>query len=1163
MKKLLTALVLVLAAAAVWFALSGDDRQTSERPAGPGPSPTAKVSAPADPAQPLELAADPVAGDASTRAVASVDTTKRFGDWEEGEELWIEGRVIFPSGAPADDTLRVVALNKDLTPRELYGTFGVFQRLDHADVAKSLVAVEKVGADGRFRIPFPKSATTGWLALEGRFLYMNAAEKVDLSQGSTALAPALGGVVYGKVTVPAGSDASTVLGEEHAELGRDRTAISVSADMANGWTFSRSIEIDEDGGFEFRAVRAGETHELSIDPDDFAKFVEQGVELAPGEERLIDVALLLGGTVRGRVVDEAHEPVEDADVAAIDGFVFGFPTGTSARTKSGPGGTFELKGIAAGDTKLIASIDGYVASDLLDFDIAEGSVHDGIELVLGSGAAIAGTVRYPDGTPAAEAIVRVEFDPEAMLGPAAMNATRGARSRATTDENGRFHASGLGKGPFEVTAYALSQDDSDEPRWSARKRPVAPDTEGLELLVQRPTAIRGRVVERDGTPVTAFTIEATQKGAAASMRVARGGSDEGLAEGEEWPAEKLERHFEDEDGRFVLPAIASGPWRLEARAEHYAPSAPYELTLPLEASDVTIELHPAATVIGTVVDPNGEPVAGAKVTLMVQGERSMAQLTGELKLPETTSEADGAFELNGLGSGSQALVASHPDFAQGEPFNVELTPGATVTDVALTLRNGGRITGMVYAADGEPLAGGQIIAQQPATFSSHMRRTAADGTFEIDRVAPGDWTVTAILNEGALNGGADGEPADFLENIKFAMVHVEDREETHVILGAPPADPVRVHGVVKHDKRPLASGILSFVLDGAKGFDAMKIASIKSDGTYSVELNEPGRYMVSAQIIGETTFQQQTIEFTREIPKADDHTLDLELPLGRISGRVTGSDGEALVGVRVTLMIEGGMSTRTMMGGQYAEVTTADDGYYDFNFLRPASYTVAAGGATFGGAFGMTSSNGRQIHDGVRLTGGDHQSGIDFRLSEAGDIAGVVLDPAGKPVAGAAIFVRDEGGRLLERFSMIESDPSGKFEYAGVAEGEYTVIARSGELASAETHRVRVSPGRTASTKISMDPGTMLLVTVIDSQGDDVEASVSVLDEDGREMAGMLGYTQMMARMTEGFKSDQQRIGPLPAGSYTVLVSAEDGRTAKKSTTLDGRDERKLKIRLR
>jgi hypothetical protein len=47
-----------------------------------------------------------------------------------------------------------------------------------------------------------------------------------------------------------------------------------------------------------------------------------------------------------------------------------------------------------------------------------------------------------------------------------------------------------------------------------------------------------------------------------------------------------------------------------------------------------------------------------------------------------------------------------------------------------------------------------------------------------------------------------------------------------------------------------------------------------------------------------------------------------------------------------------------------------------------------------------------------------------------------------------------------------------------------------------------------------------------------------------------------------GISSDEQRVGPLAPGKYRLEATSEDGRSAKKSVTLEGQGERRIRLRL-
>jgi hypothetical protein len=633
------------------------------------------------------------------------------------------------------------------------------------------------------------------------------------------------------------------------------------------------------------------------------------------------------------------------------------------------------------------------------------------------------------------------------------------------------------------------------------------------------------------------------------------------------PGQTREESFRDEGGAFVVRDLDAGPWEVSANADGFGPGTPLQATLPrTEVEPLVLILAPAASVAGTVLDPSGTPVAGAKVTPHVDTAQRFQRLRGDSKPPETTSLEDGTFLLGGLGAGTSSIAAAREGFAASEPVSVELRAGEKTTGVVLRLRKGAVVTGEVYGPDGEPARGVRVLAQAPGGLDMAVRQANGQGSFRFEGLSPGAWTITALLEEREIDPGAEAADttAAFLENMRFTMVELEDGEEEHVVLGAPPKDPVVVRGLVRHGKEPVTHGLLSFFAEGGGGLEALKMAPLGADGRYEAKLNEPGDYVVSVQVTGASgAFQQHNIEFRETIPEGDEHTLDLALPLGGVEGRVRGADKKPLSGARVTLVTDGGIELGSLMGGQYSEATTDESGHYSFAYLRPGTYAVAAGGALFGGAFGTEGNAGRVIRANLEVAEGRTLSGVDFELTEPGDIDGRVVDGAGVGVKDAVIFVRDASGRLLDRFSMIASGPDGSFRYAGVAEGEYLVSARGKGLASLESAPVRVLRGERSSVELALFPGTKLVIEVVGSEGEALEARVSVTDAQGREMQGMLGWAEMAASLSEGFDGSKQTVGPLPPGSYTVTAVTLDGKRTSKPVNLDGQPERRLRLRAR
>ena len=1154
---LLSVLALAAGAGIWWLQGHGPSRGTAQ--------PSAQTAPAAHEGQPVELSA-PTDRAESAAPAASLSAPEAAGQDRRAVEHAVadralQGRVHVPAHAPADSTVRVLALSKSLGMEEIYGKEGVLAKLtEHENFAKgeqpaTVLASAPVDPAGAFELRVPGDPKVVWLAIDGRFLYSSSPARVDLEANpAPELTAKLGGCIQGRVQLPRGTQADpAVLRELEIELNPDSGNFSMLA-LAATPLFERRAFATDLGTFEFRGVDATHAYELEVNSKDAADWSLDSLRLKEGLVLPIDVQLLDGASVRGRVV-EGNRGVQGAKVAAAKSEMWGFAGERLAETETDADGAFALEHVPPGKSLLIAQLEGYLESEPVKLDLSDGAVYDGMTLALEDGESVSGKVRFEDGTVAAQCEVSASFDPAAMMGMGAANAARGASGKTTADADGRFTVRGLGKGPFVLEASVERDGDGDEKdAWRGKLKGISPGAQDLELVLGPPCKLEGKVVDPSNAPVPEFEVHATIPGEVFFM-----------------PGESKRESFKDEGGEFALRDLEQGTWKVVVRAEGFAPTAQVEVLLPRQDSTpLVFALAPAAGIAGKVLDPEGRPVSDAKVTLQVEASQSMQRLTGRLELPECRSGEEGEFLLSGLNPGKHSIYAAHAKYATSTPVSAEVSSGEVAEGIVLELRRGALLTGEVYGKDGRPSVGTRVIVQDTSTWEMTMARSDDVGFFRVENLRPGSWNVTAIL-DGSGSGDEtataaeddDTATAGFIDNMRFTMVQLEEGEEEHVVLGAPPKDPVKVSGHVTHGDEPLDTGLLSFLREGAKGMESLKMVSLDGEGRYEVELDSPGRYHVQVQITGgSSAFQQHNVEFQETIPEKEEHRLDFSLPLGSISGTVVGPDRNALPGARVTLSVDGAIETGTFMGGQYSEATTDDAGRYSFDYLRPSTYRVAAGGALYGGAFGTNGDAGRVVHSGIEVGEGERADGIDFQLDEPGVIAGTVVDGAGLPVANASIFVRDSAGRLLELFSMTSSGEDGIFRYTGVAPGEYLVSARAKGLASAESAGVRVSSGKSSSVQLVLGPGTRLLVEIVNKSDEFLVASLSVVDSQGRQVNGMIGWSEISQSFADGFSYTEQSIGPLPPGNYTVTATTKDGRKASRPVILDGQSERKLKLRI-
>ncbi len=1212
MKKLVLALCLlgaVICASVAVITLTGEKEEApgevalppppvAEEPE-PEPEPEVLVAVAAEPPPVEEVAAPPPEPAVETRAPVEAEPVEErmVGHWAERGKKRVAGRVELPAGAPDDPTLFAFALSKDLSPKHTFGRWGVLddlQRLDSgrtdelpransdklavtievppeeafeepgADaeapgeeeeeeepspepLAGDLLAVAPVAADGSFELTFPGDLACGFVGLSGRYLFTDKAVKVDLAADAptAVLQPTVGAWVTGTVRIPDDMDRPEVWRGIHVELEYDPRQFSWF-DIGGEWVFDRIAFVDEEGRFEFRAVDTSPPYRMEIETDDLANSMVGNLALDGGRERQVEVELVVGGTIRGEVVGEDGAPVAEARVRAGTQTFMGFTSDRAATAETDENGRFELAHVPPGEVRLSAHKKGFLDSTTATIELADRQEKDGVSLELPAGSSVAGVVRYADGRPAAGEEVDLGFDPAALASMQAFNAARGADGRDETDDEGRFEITGLGKGPFQVTVEVHGEGDRG---WSVRRSGVKPDTLDLELVLQPDPVLRGLVLDPAGQPLPRYHVQVE----ADSLAFWAGG-------------DSREQDVDDAEGSFEVFGLYEGKWKLRISAEGLADSEWVPVKLPDDAeAPLEIVMAYEATAAGVVLDPDGTPIAGATVTRELDMMEAIAAQSGKIEVDEARTNEEGAFVLGGLSEGTISLIAKHADFVESAPLAVEVDKGGEVTGLELRLRRGGILLGEVFNAEGEPAAGATIFLQSTPSFMPSFGTTEPDGTFRRENVKPGKWQITSMgedFNVDEMMGGEEPNMGEFLKNMRTTFVEVEEGKETTFVLGAPPSDPVKLVGTVTHAGEPADVMVVVFP-EGAEGFSALKFISTDKEGRYEAELDKPGNYLMQVQVIGDSAMEQDTIEFPATIPEVEEHRIDVELPVGRITGRVIGVDGDPVANARITLGTDGGVAYGTFMGGRYVESTTDENGEFDLNYLRPGVYSISAGGTLAGGFFGGSANEGRTVKAGIEVGEGEWIRNVDFRLKRPGDLEGQVVDITGTPVPEAAIFVRNEAGSLLERFSMITTDGAGKFQYTGLAPGKYTVSARTADLASLESDLVEVRENQKTTTTITLDAGTILRIAVVDKTGANVRARISVRDPNGNEVTGMLAFQEIVEASGNLYNTNEQKVGPLPPGRYVVTAYADDGRTVSKPVNLSGQAERKLKVRLR
>ncbi len=152
-----------------------------------------------------------------------------------------------------------------------------------------------------------------------------------------------------------------------------------------------------------------------------------------------------------------------------------------------------------------------------------------------------------------------------------------------------------------------------------------------------------------------------------------------------------------------FPADATGKHTM-ADAIYLSPETrPVDGVLDLEP----IGMIATSTATGTVVDSQGDPVAGARIECRYQVEST----TDSVLL---FSDADGRFQFRGMMPENIAvtLSAMTESMMTAEPYSIQLAPQATV-ELRLAPRHAIRARGRVIDADGKPVPGAAVTIRTP------------------------------------------------------------------------------------------------------------------------------------------------------------------------------------------------------------------------------------------------------------------------------------------------------------------------------------------------------------------------------------------------------------------------------------------------------------------
>ncbi|MCA9772592.1 MAG: carboxypeptidase regulatory-like domain-containing protein [Myxococcales bacterium] len=161
-----------------------------------------------------------------------------------------------------------------------------------------------------------------------------------------------------------------------------------------------------------------------------------------------------------------------------------------------------------------------------------------------------------------------------------------------------------------------------------------------------------------------------------------------------------------------------------------------------------------------------------------------------------------------------------------------------------------------------------------------------------------------------------------------------------------------------------------------------------------------------------------------------------------LAGVVTSYEtGERIGGARVRARRDDGRS---------ASADTNDEGFYSVGDLAPGSWTIDVLAAGF-----LPRTEGLTIREGALA------ADFSIQLRRASSLAGLVLDPEGRPIEGAFVTANARGMSegAAHTSPPVTTDAEGRFALEGLSPGLYTVHADHARYLKAVSDRIVLAPG--------------------------------------------------------------------------------------------------------
>lgn len=688
------------------------------------------------------------------------------------------------------------------------------------------------------------------------------------------------------------------------------------------------------------------------------------------------------GSISGFVVDTLGNRVSGATIRAISG------PSAPAQTTSAADGSYLLSRLIGGTYIFTVTRAGFTGttrsftvvsgvSARLDFTIrsetTQGGVVQGRVLQRGTSTPVAGA--------------RV-----VLTGGAGQ-----VSQTAVTDENGTYQFSNLNTGRVRLTVTRAGYFDASRQITVTQGRTVTADFD-LRLRASQLASLSGVVTDTNGTAIRGAVVTLSN------------GTSAGMSD------------TTDSRGRYSITRIIPDTYTVTVSASGFNSTTGTAALDQGGASVLNFSLTgigaSTAGITGLVVDGNGQPIIGARVTI------TGGPVTGRT----STTDGNGQYQLLNLPAGTYTLRVNATGF-QSQTQTV-FTQVNTTSQLDFTLTEQvnqlfGSIAGRVTRSDGTALPGVTVrVTAGPST--GQVITTDDQGNFSILDLPIGTYALTFSRS------GFSTRTITNIEVFGNTVTSIDD-----VALAASSTGAVLSGTVTDTNGNPISSVLVRVLQNNT----VVASTTTGAQGTYSFSNLAAGTYVVQFSKTGFTTAQVSGVAITT----GDSVTVNVQLTgsgtgTGTITGLVVDPLGRPVQGA--TISLNGPSGTQT--------ATTDANGVFEFDNLTPGStysLTVTASGFLTESRQNITVAEGDETNLRIQLRQ-DSTSG--------GSLSGLIRAANGVPIPGATVTI--VGGPAVGQSRTTSS--TGQFSFAGLPGGAYTInVSAAGFRPARLTVNVRVGAG--------------------------------------------------------------------------------------------------------